>query len=46
MSPNQPPPNPEAFETSEIELPSPAELDPRELQKGRPSWDPEDGDFS
>jgi hypothetical protein len=46
MSPNQPPPNPEAFDTSEIELPSATELDPRETQQGRPSWDPENGDFN
>jgi hypothetical protein len=46
MIPNPPPPNPEAFDTSEIELPSAAELDPRETQQGRPSWDPEDGDFN
>jgi hypothetical protein len=46
MSPNQTPPNPEAFDTSEIELPSTVELDPHEIQPGRPCWDPEDGDFN
>jgi hypothetical protein len=45
MSPNQTQPT-DAFDTAELELPAPAELPAAEIQPGRPSWDPEDGDFS
>jgi hypothetical protein len=45
MSPNQTQPT-EALETAELELPAPAEQPAAEAQPGRPSWQPEDGDFS
>ena len=45
MTPNQTQPA-ETFDTAEIELPPPAELPAAELEAGRPSWEPEDGDYS
>jgi hypothetical protein len=32
--------------TGELELPAPAEPLAGEVEPGRPSWEPEDGDFS
>jgi len=45
MSPNQTQPT-DAFDTAELEPPAPAEPPAAEVQPGRPSWEPEDGDFS
>ena len=45
MSPDQTQPT-DAFDTAELELPAPPEPPAVEVQPGRPSWDPEDGDFS
>ena len=45
MSANQTQPI-DAFETAELELPPPAEPPAAEVEPGRPTWDPEDGDFS
>jgi hypothetical protein len=45
MSPNQTQPT-DAFDTAEHELPAPAEPPAAEVQRGRPGWEPEDGDFS
>ena len=45
MSLTQPQPT-DAFDTSEIELPPAPDLATAEVEQGRPSWDPEDGDFS
>jgi hypothetical protein len=36
----------DAFDTTELELPPPAEPDAVAVEPGRPSWEPEDGDFS
>ena len=36
----------DAFDTAELEPPAPAEPPAAEVQPGRPSWEPEDGDFS
>ena len=36
----------DAFDTAEQEPPAPAEPPAAEVQPGRPSWEPEDGDFS
>ena len=45
MSPNQTQPT-DAFDDAELELPAPAEQPAAEVQPGRPSWEPENGDFS
>jgi hypothetical protein len=45
MSPDQTQPI-DAFDTAELELPAPAEQPAAEVQPGRPSWEPDDGDFS
>jgi hypothetical protein len=45
MDPDQAQPT-DVFDTSELELPAPAERPAAEVQAGRPGWDPEDGDFS
>ena len=45
MTGNQTEPN-DAFETAEIELPAPAEPPTVEIEPGRPSWEPDDGDFN
>ena len=45
VSPNQTQPT-DAFDTAELELPAPAEPPAAEVEPGRPSWEPEDGDFS
>jgi hypothetical protein len=45
MSPNETQPT-DAVDTAELELPAPAEQPAAEVQPGRPSWEPEDGDFS
>jgi hypothetical protein len=45
MSPNQPQPT-DAFDTSELELPPATDLPTAEVEQGRPSWDPEEGDFT
>jgi hypothetical protein len=36
----------DAFDTDELELPAPTEAPAAEVEPGRPSWGPEDGDFS
>jgi hypothetical protein len=45
MTPDQRPPI-DALDTAELELPPPAEPSADELEPGRPSWEPDDGDFS
>jgi hypothetical protein len=45
MTANQTEPN-DAFETAELELPAPAEPPTAEVEPGRPSWEPDDGDFN
>ena len=45
MSRNQTQPT-DAFDTAELELPAPDEPPAADVQPGRPSWQPEDGDFS
>ena len=45
MSPNHRHPT-DAFDTGELELPAPTEPPAGEVEPGRPSWEPEDGDFS
>jgi hypothetical protein len=46
MTPNQTPPI-DALDTAEYELPAPAEPPAAdEVEPGRPSWEPEDGDFT
>jgi hypothetical protein len=44
MSHDQTPP-PAAHDTTELELPPITETNLLELEKRRPSWEPEDGDF-
>ena len=36
----------DVFDTAEIELPQPGEEPTTEVEPGRPSWEPEDGDFN
>jgi hypothetical protein len=36
----------DAFDTAEIELPAPDEPPTVEVEPGRPSWEPDDGDFN
>jgi hypothetical protein len=45
MTPNQPQPI-DAFDTAELELPPPGELPAVEVEPGRPSWEPDEGDFN
>jgi hypothetical protein len=45
MSPDHTHPT-DAFDTAELELPAPAEPPAAEREPGRPSWEPEEGDFS
>jgi hypothetical protein len=45
MTPNQTE-SIDTFDTGELELPPPAERPTAEVESGRPSWEPEDGDFS
>ena len=45
MSPNQTEPM-DAFDTAELELPELAEPPAVEVEPGRPSWEPDDGDFN
>jgi hypothetical protein len=45
MSPNQTQPI-DAFDTAELELPPVAERPAVEVEAGRPSWEPDDGDFN
>jgi hypothetical protein len=35
----------DAVDTAEVESPAPAEQPAAEIEPGRPSWEPEDGDF-
>jgi hypothetical protein len=46
MTPNQTQSTTDAFDTAELELPAPAEPPAAEVEPGRPSWEPEDGDFN
>ena len=34
------------FDTAELELARPGETPPVEVEPGRPSWEPDDGDFN
>ena len=36
----------DAFDTAELELPAPAEQPAHEPEPGRPSWEPDEGDFT
>jgi hypothetical protein len=36
----------DAFDTAELELPAPAEPPAVAVEPGRPSWEPDDGDFN
>jgi hypothetical protein len=45
MTPHQTQPT-SAFDTAELDLPPLAEPPPAELEPGRPSWEPDDGDFN
>jgi hypothetical protein len=36
----------DVFDTAEIELPPTDELPTAEVEPGRPSWEPDDGDFN
>jgi hypothetical protein len=45
MAPDERPPI-DALDTAELELPAPAEPSADEPEPGRPSWEPDDGDFS
>jgi hypothetical protein len=36
----------DAFDTAELELPAPAEPPGVVVEPGRPSWEPDDGDFN
>ena len=45
MTPDQTQPI-DPFDTAELELERPGEVPAVELQPGRPSWEPDDGDFS
>jgi hypothetical protein len=36
----------DAFDTTELELPALAEPAAVEVERGRPSWEPDDGDFN
>ena len=45
MTPEQTQPI-ELSDTAELELARPAELPAVEIQPGRPSWEPDDGDFN
>ena len=44
MSPNETQQT-DAFDTAELELPPPAEPPAAEIEPGRPSWEPDNGDF-
>jgi hypothetical protein len=46
MTPDQQTQPIDAFDTAEFELPAPAEPSLDEIEAGRPSWEPDDGDFS
>jgi hypothetical protein len=45
MTPTQTQPT-DALDTAELELPPPAEPSTVDVEPGRPSWEPDDGDFS
>jgi hypothetical protein len=45
MTPDQTQPT-DAFDTAELELPPPVEPPAVELEPGRPTWEPDDGDFN
>jgi hypothetical protein len=45
MSRNQTQPT-DAFDAAELELPWPTEPPVAEVEPGRPSWEPEDGDYN
>jgi hypothetical protein len=45
MSPNHTQPT-ETVETAELELPALADPTGTEAEPGRPSWEPEEGDFN
>jgi hypothetical protein len=45
MTPNQTQPT-DAFDTAELEPAPPAEPSAVEVEPGRPSWEPDDGDFA
>jgi len=45
MTPNQTQPI-QAFDTAELELPQADEIPAVELEPGRPSWEPDHGDFN
>ena len=45
MTPNQTEPI-DAFDTAELELPALAGPPAVEVEPGRPSWEPDDGDFN
>jgi hypothetical protein len=36
----------DAFDTAELELPAAAHSHDVEIEPGRPSWEPDDGDFN
>jgi hypothetical protein len=46
MTPEQQTQPKDAFDTIELELPAPAEPSADEIEAGRPSWEPDDGDFN
>jgi hypothetical protein len=45
MTENQTQPT-DAFDTAELERPPPSAMPPGEVEPGRPSWEPDDGDFN
>jgi hypothetical protein len=36
----------DAFDTAELELPPPRDLPTVDAERGRPSWEPDEGDFN